>query len=138
MDRHQVDGIERLDNGIRDITGQVIDIVSHARHRRVPAVLEPPHEAAHLLEILPSLDHARAPQLGRVRAVVQHSVEQLGRWETVDQGSPFHQADARLFEHPSIVVPELSDRCGRLGCQQRLRQLPGQGQQRRIGQPHEP
>ena len=116
----------------------MIDVVSYTRHRGVPTVLEPPHEAADLLEILPSLDHTRALQFGCVRAVVQHSVEQLGGWETIDQGFPFHQADARLFEHPSIVVPELSDRCGRLGRQQGSRQLPGQGQQRRIGQPHEP
>ena len=88
MHRHQVDGIERVDHGVRDIAGEPVDVIRDAGQRREPAVLHAADQPAHFLQVLTRLHQTRPAQLERVGAVGRDLVEQLGRRRPVDRRDP--------------------------------------------------
>ena len=67
VDGHQVDGVERLDDGVRLVArGQRIDVIGDPRERRIAAILDAADQPPHLLEVLPRLQPPRAAKLVRV------------------------------------------------------------------------
>ena len=53
MHRHQVHRVDRVDDGVRLVAGrQAVEVRGEPGQREVAAVLEAPHEAADLLDVL--------------------------------------------------------------------------------------
>ena len=80
VNRHEVDGIERLEHGVGFVAGgQGIEVIGNPRERGVSAVLNSADQPAHLLHVLPGLRRARSAQLERECRLWQDVLDEVGR-----------------------------------------------------------
>ena len=138
MHRHQIDGVERVDDGIRFVAErELFQVVGDPRERRVAAVLNAADERPQLLQILARLPAPRAACLERVRRLAQNRVEQLRRRGEVHLREPARQRLADAGEHGAILNLERLIRRWRVDRRQRLREPRSERGDRPIGQPQD-
>ena len=72
MHGHEVDRVERLENGVRLVSGgERVEVIGDARKGCVAAVLDAAYERAHLLQVLPRLLTTRTAEFAGVRDLGQ-------------------------------------------------------------------
>ena len=137
MHGHQRDGVDRLDDRVGHAGREPIDLIRDARHGRIPAVLNPPHESAHLLQARLRLRGLQATQLERVGRIGQHAIEHLGGRESIDEPHPLAHAAAGQRERAPVVVRQGGGPGGQVGANEGRRQRAGERQQSRVRDAHE-
>jgi hypothetical protein len=87
------------------------------RHRRVAAVLDATDHRAYFFQVFPRLTHSRASRLERIGGFVEGELEDLGRWQPIDEPEPSCDALPRTLQHESILAIERRqiDGAGRQG-----------------------
>ena len=136
MDRHQVDRVDGVDDGVRLVArGEAIEVLGDAADGGVAAVLHAPHEVADLLQVLARLAEPTAAELEPVGRFLEHDVHEVRRRDAVHQPEPAVHGRPRLPEHGLILGVEIDLRGD--GVAERLGEARRQRLQRGIRQAHE-
>jgi hypothetical protein len=107
VNRHQVDGVERFEHGVRFVAGsQRVDVIRDPGERGISAVLDAPHEAAHLLDVFPRLEPPAAPKLEGIRRLREDLLDQIGRRHAIDERDPTGHARSHVAEDGAVLVIE--------------------------------
>ena len=138
MDGHEVDGVERLDDGVRLVSrSERIDVVGDTRQRGIAAILNATDEPAHFFQILPGLLPSWAAQLECIRGCREHMFDEIRRRNAVHAHDPLPHVRSHVFKDPLILDIQLGEQTGGCGISQGRGQRGSQPCEGRVGQAHE-
>ena len=105
MHRHQIDGVQRFEDGIGFVPGsERVEVIRNPRERGIAAILNAADQTAHFFHVFPRLVPPGAPQFVRVRHFGKQLFDQVGGRNAIDPNDPARHVTPGELQRATVIL----------------------------------